>query len=576
MVNHSEHKVRKINTYLSRMFDKENIPFGLSSYCSLIFIFLLETLIFVAAVKSNVADIYPRFNDQIQYLSDSYLVYEKYLNEGLLAGLWYGIREPAAQGITHRFFALIAFMLFGASRLSALLVNLFAFMLWQAITFSTMRKTNFTINVAWISMALLLCLQYSWLNVPGSALDFRLDHLAMCFMGISIMAAVKSDGFLSRKWSILFGLAVGITILTRFLTAVYFLGIALFLILVYLRSQSSHDRIKNILIAMVVAFVLIAPIFLHNYILIYNYYVVGHLTGVESDIRASGKGFLESLAFVINGVIGFESISFWFILLLIPFIGYVVFGRKLINNLGGLGFIHQDVKENWQALGLTFFIVPLLMLALHKQVSPAVLGILVPGIFVLVMSFLAPLIAFFERCTVYLQARRYLVIFLVGISFSLGFFNYTYLLLYSSSSREFISDSMKLNLIVDDIYERLVKSGIKEPTIASDRVTDFLDAQIFRVIIYERKKVWLPLVMTLPTGIFKENDQFLMERLYKSDLVFVTDSSNVEGSYPYDEQMQNLYPKLLLYCEENMVKLGRYHFFDRDITLYARPSLALD
>lgn len=540
----------------------------------LFFLFLLEAIIFGVAVNRNIAEVYPRFFDQIQYLSESYLGYEHYKQNGVLAALWYVLSQPAAQGALHDFFALIIFIFVGANRVTALFVNFFVFMFWQAITFSAIKQSNFSSNVAWFGVALLLCLQYPWLaDNPGSAFDFRLDHMAMCLMGISIMAAAKSDGFLSRKWSILFGIFVGITILTRFLTAVYFTVILFLLICAYAGKANYLVRLKNMLFAACVAFLFVIPFFVHNFDYIYNYYVVGHLTGIESTIRDSGKNVLGRFWFVLNGTFEFQGNLFYAVIISIPLIFYF-FRRKEKDKFGirNTGITNNDLAQNWRTIGIIFFLSPLITLSLHTQISSAVLGILTPGIVLLVISFLAPILNTWERKSVSDQ-QNWGVVIVVITTLTLGFSNYAFRILNPPYSKNFMSESKQLNLVVDFIYDKIINSGLKEPKIASDQVTDFLDAQIFRVIIYERKNAWLPLVMTLPTGIFEEDPQLLLNRLYQSDFVFLTDNTAIVGGFPYDKQMRTLYPVLQRYCESTMKLVGKFHFYGRDISLYSKPSL---
>lgn len=544
-----------------------------SEYGLLFLLFSLEAVIFDVAVNANIVEVYPRFNDQIQYLSESYLGYEHYKQNGVLAALWYVLSQPAAQGALHDFFALIIFIFMGANRVTVLFVNFFVFMFWQAITFSAIKQSKFSSNVAWLGVALLLCLQYPWLaNNPGSAFDFRLDHMAMCLMGISATSAAKSDGFLSRKWSILFGILVGLTILTRFLTAVYFTIALLLLVGAFAHKANYPARLKNMLLAASVAFLFVIPFFFHNFDYIYNYYVVGHLTGVESVIRDSGKGVLDKFLFVIKGAFEFQGYLFWIIIFSIPPITYF-FHRKEIVKFDARNLNRSDKNQvkNWRTIGIIFLLSPLITLSLHKQISSIVLGILTPGIILLVISFLQPLLAAWERKSASVQHNRGIAIVVIT-TLTLGFSNYTFRMLNPSHSKEFMSESKQLNLVVDFIYDRIIDSALKDPKIASDQVTDFLDAQIFRVMIYERKNVWLPLIMTLPTGIFEEDSQLLLNRLYQSDFVFLTDTA-ITGAFPYDKQMRTLYPVLQRYCESTMKLVGKFHLYGRDISLYSKPSL---
>lgn len=537
------------------------------------FLFLLEGVAFGVAVNCNIADIYPRFNDQIQYLSEAYLGYEFYRQNGLLPGLWHTLSNPAAQGALHDFFALIILSLTGANRTTVLLVNFFVFMLWQAITFSAIKQSRFSNTVAWFGVALLLCLKGPWLaSKPGSIFDFRLDHMAMCLMGVTIMAAAKSEGFLSRKWSILFGVFVGLTVLTRFLTAVYFAIVLILLISVYIFRDDYRARLKNIFLAAFIVIVLVVPFFLYNFDYLYNYYVVGHLTGAESAIRDPGMSVSEKFLFAVSGAFKYQGYLFWGVTVSIPLVSYLFLriAGDVIADKSPISATWRSMT-NWGATGIIFFVSPLLVLSLHKQISAIVLSILTPGVMLFALSFLAPILAAWERKLDTIQRSGCVAtVLLVAV---LGCGNFALRILNPPYSSAFIEESEQLNLVADLIHDKVISAGLKEPKIASDQVTDFMDAQIFRVMIYERKKVWLPLVMTLPTGIFEEDSQFLLNRLYQSDFVFLTNSMPNAGGWPYDKQMRNLYPVLLDYSESHLALVGKFHFYGSEISLYSKPSL---
>src|SRR5947207_1369347 len=59
--------------------------------------------------------IYPRWNDQIQYLTECYTGFEFARLHGFWRGLWATLINPSAQGTLHDFYALIAFTLAGGA-----------------------------------------------------------------------------------------------------------------------------------------------------------------------------------------------------------------------------------------------------------------------------------------------------------------------------------------------------------------------------------------------------------------------------------------------------------------------------
>src|SRR6185295_6957002 len=112
------------------------------------------------------------------------------------------------QGTLHDFLAIFAFMIAGPSRSTALALNMLALIAWQAALFFAVVRASGSRRFACAAAMLPLALAGPWQNIPGSAYDFRLDHLAMCALGITTALALLSDGFRSRNDTTRFGFAV--------------------------------------------------------------------------------------------------------------------------------------------------------------------------------------------------------------------------------------------------------------------------------------------------------------------------------------------------------------------------------
>src|SRR5688500_20319227 len=92
----------------------------------LVLTFALEFVVFDQFGARRHTSVYPRWNDQIQYLGDSYTAYEFAESRGVVAGLLNALTNASAQGTLHDFFALIVFLVAGPSRSAALSVNVLA------------------------------------------------------------------------------------------------------------------------------------------------------------------------------------------------------------------------------------------------------------------------------------------------------------------------------------------------------------------------------------------------------------------------------------------------------------------
>jgi hypothetical protein len=110
------------------------------------------------------------------------------------------------------------------------------------------------------------------------------------------------------------------------------------------------------------------------------------------------------------------------------------------------------------------------------------------------------------------------------------------------------------------------------PRVAVDHITDALDAQVLRVVIYERHHVLVPLEMTLPTGIAEPAEADVSGRLANSDFVFVTDGDTA-GPYPYDRKLAALRPNVHGWCLANLRPAERFTLLGRRMVLYQRREL---
>jgi hypothetical protein len=129
-----------------------------------------------------------------------------------------------------------------------------------------------------------------------------------------------------------------------------------------------------------------------------------------------------------------------------------------------------------------------------------------------------------------------------------------------------------VNAIADRIYARSRAANLQPPRISVDYVTDAFDAHAFRVIVYERKRVWVPFDIRLPTGIAEPSDALVIERLGESDFVFLTEEAPV-GVYPFDKKLVAMRPVVREWCEANLRATERFTLFGRRIVLYQRREI---
>ena len=497
--------------------------------------------------------VYPRWHDQVQYLSESYTGYEFVQSRGVPAGLLNALTNSSAQGALHDFFAIVVFLFAGPSRSAALSVNLLALIAWQIAIYLAVSRSTGSRPLALASMMLPLALTGPWENIPGSAYDFRLDHMAMCGLGISAAAGVLTNGFESRRASGWFGIAVGLTILTRFITGTYFglifLGLAAWIYF----GADRKNRGFNLLRAGLFASVLAVPFLWLNYEVLREYYWIGHYVGPESAIRNPNLGLIRSFRFVIDQ-------------LALRHLG-LFFGAIALTGAIVLTLIRSRTREagsrSLWIIGALFVAAPMVILTFHPQKSEVVVSALVPGVIVLVIA------AWDIAARRANPVSRWIFAGVVILA-ALAFYTRAQRLVAYPPSIQ--ADIRRVNTLADQIFSRSMAAQLKPPRISVDYVTDAFDAHAFRVIVYERKRVWAPFDIRLPTGIAEPPEALVMERLKESDFVFLTESDS-SGIYPFDRKLAAMRPTLRAWCDANLRGVERFTLLGRSMVLYQKREI---
>ncbi|MBL9189281.1 MAG: hypothetical protein JNK23_17495 [Opitutaceae bacterium] len=522
----------------------------------LVALFAAEFFIFDQFGSRRFTGVYPRWNDQIQYLGEAYAGHEHARAHGLAAGLWHTLVNPSAQGTLHDFFATLVFAVAGPSRSAALAVNLFALIAWQAALFFAVARTTGSRSLALAAAALPLALAGPWADIPGSAYDFRLDHLAMCALGIASAAALLTEGCRARAWSLAFGVAVGFALLTRFLTGTYFALIFAGGLAWIAAGDERRRRLANLALAAGAAFAIAAPLLWLNREWVWNYYWIGHYVGPESAIRSQGFGLGQSLAFV-GGQLGERHLGVFFGAL-------VVLGAIAFRFLRGRDEPNAKSAPPLWTVGGLFLAAPGLVLTLHQQKSEVVVSALAPGVIVL-------MIAAWHALARPAPGRPTIGLVAAGVMLAaLAFFTQRQLRpAFDAAARE---EFRHVITLADTIIRRGRAAALPESRVAVDHITDALDAQVIRIIGYERHHVWLPFNMTLPTGIAEPTEAEVMARLALSDFVFLTEEAPA-GGFPFDRKLAVLRPQTHAWCEANFRAAERFTLFGRRMVLYQRREI---
>jgi len=538
---------------------------------SLALVFMLaEFLLFDAMTSRHHASLYPRWSDQIQYLTEAYTAHEHAREHGLLSGLAFTLKKNAPQGTLHDVAALFAFKVAGsASRSAALSLNLLVFLAWQAALLFTLPRLTGSRALGWVAFGLLLCVAWPWSAEAGSAVDFRLDHAAMCLLGLASCCALLTDGFRRAGWSLAFGAAVGVTLLERFLTGAYFAPVFVALAVWLAAGEARWPRLRNLGLAGLAAAALAGPAFWLNRTAIHTYYWVGHVAGTESTVRDRGFDAWHSLKFVF-GHLGGMHLGAWFGWTALGLTAVAMAAFALVPRRPAAGW-----NRDWLFTALAFLLLPAVVLVLHRQKSEFVLGVLVPGALLLLLWAWSQLWQRLDFTTGPSWHRLPPVALALAALGSGGVF-FAQKQLTSPHSPEFHASARQVNEIADRIFAASRELGLTNPYIGVDQVVDFVDAPILKVMSYERKKVWVPFVIQLPDSIMADEEAKILYRLRLCDFVLLTDAMPGDGYWPYDKQMRRLYPLVKAWCESNLRHVDSFRLFGRQMSLYQRRDIPRD
>jgi len=200
---------------------------------------------------------------------------------------------------------------------------------------------------------------------------------------------------------------------------------------------------------------------------------------------------------------------------------------------------------------------------LHQQKSEVVVGALAPGLVLLVVA-------------VWIRAARRAperaVVALAGATTIAVLAFYTRQQFTPPYPPAEEADVRRVNALADEVFRRGRAAGLKEVRLAVDYITDALDAQVLRVIGYERHRVLLPMNMTLPTGIAEPDTATVFARLEQSDFVFLTEAAPA-GNFPYDRKLTALRPQLRAWCDAHLRVANQFTLFGRSMRLYQRREI---
>ena len=551
---------------------------GAAGCIAIALLLLAEYGLFRQFALREVVWAYPTNFDQSAALRRSYETFEKVRTDGLFAGIRDRLSQPAPTGVLMPIEAVVLYRFLGPSRLSALTVNFLHFALFQVVLLYTLRWWSGRWAPGWLGLGLLLSASAPF-AAAGGLMDFRMDTLALCLWGVFMCAVIRSGVFAQRGWSIAAGAVAGVLVLVRFLTLAYVAGVLtlLFFFLLTRRSRGGPSREAaagtstpgGVVAAGLMMSVVALPALAGNMESIRNYYGPGHFFGVERQIwlRAQGLStagdkllyYPRSLAYDHAGP-----------LLLWMCTAAVVVAAVLARTPkeSPEDTPRSDVVTAEVFVG-SCFLVPLTVLTVAAVKSPVVASILVPPLLWITLVLVIRLTGALRGRRIPPLRERALAV-LSALAVLLGAWHQVDRLRRPGPLAGQRRDISELLSLYDAIGEHSRRLGWSAPRVSMDRIAEFLNPGLVPAVVYERRGLLLGYNGALGSRIFAITEQDALALAEGSDFVVVTDDGPDLSPFPFESSMRAIRPSLRRLCDARFARLGDFHFFGRQATLYAR------
>ena len=523
---------------------------------------------------------YPQNFDQAVFLDRSYETYDRMIHQGLLAGLLHGAGfrggAPVPNGALIHLQAAILFRVLGPGRLTGLELNFFYFALFQFVLVQTVRYLGGSWAKAFISLALLLTAG-TILQDTGGIMDFRIDFITFCLFGIFICLVLRAGIFASLGWSLAAALAASYTIAFRFITLAYFPPIFLLMFAIIAwgamrhRAQANRKadavrRLRNLLAAGILAGIVIAPVLIHHWSAIDNYYLRLHAAGQQRYIRARMFNVADvggALTFYPHSVArhhaGYVFLGFAAILVILG----AAMGRK--------SAISTEPSTPRYASGPAFgFVLACLLIPLAALTCDVDKNAAVGSILVGPLLWLAVLGALRVRIPPDDKLRVRSAIGMAGASMAVAIMMQC---IFYRRHSDFTRHRPEVTSVLD-LYERIGALShahrSESPAVANDSFADYLFPPAINVMTYERHGYLLHARETLATDVVAKSPGQILASLEKCDFALITRRLTPKriGS-PFDQSIEWASAQSNAYCKKNLVRVEEIRVMERDVTLFA-------
>ncbi len=542
-------------------------------FLSLLSLCLIQYYLFKSFVKYEIINFYPANYDQTSYLLLVYHLFENIKTSGFHTIFLPGDILPT--GILFPLQALLSFFILGANRFSALLPNFLYFIIMQITVFFTAKKLFGSYSYSFILLGLILTL-----NTPfwsGGIVDFRMDFLAFNLYGILTCLFLLSQNFLLRQWVIYLALTVVLLILLRFITFIFLLPIACFLVIQFTYSyrlrQNIQDklcakkRLINLLIFFSIILIFIVPCFIITGNELYQYYVISHLS--EKQFRSVAHHSIWQFIKFYPTVIKNQHIGHMgkiAIKLLIAFAFLTLILRQIISFKKNY-FLYRPITMMDLFTLLLLIACPILILMLDPVVSFVVCGIVgIPLLLLLVSLFFYmtyPL-------TIYWPLPLNIVASFILI---LGLIYQWQAYVIHREKDQTLKDSANITQLYENIGNYAIQHHWSDIKLSMDFVTDYLNYGSFITLYYEKNgKLLTILTERMGSDLFSPlSKEQALASLKASNVVILTVGKfpdKKQAFFPGIQSIAYFRPQLAQYTTQHFSYFGHYVFKGYEHNVY--------
>lgn len=568
----------------NKLTNKSNII----SFLMVLALIVLQWLLFSSYIERELMQTPFVQGDGVWYLSQSYEIYDKFINEDLYPVDDFKQRWGPLLNIT----ATVFNSLFGPSRTAALATNIIVFLAWQVLIFYAFKRISGSSLWGLFVFGFCLCLQAPFFEM----FKFQRDFITLGTFGVFIATVLISDTFLNRHWSLASGCIVAIMILFRYVTlsylaVIYFFMTLVFVFIVLYKRRGNRDasfymiRLINILLSGFVVLILIAyPIYLAKETLFLEYLKNFTNSKIIIETYNMGMGKSERVFVLLSDYIN-TSLGPLFVRVVVMFllISFVVSMMRVVRF--GFSYWVSEIKNSPMMksmnsnLFLLFtgscFIIPFTFFCLYSTAHKVfMISMAAPGL-TLVCFLLVTL-----NCGMLQQKNKKITLSILSaialISILFGVWNQVNQYTTISYPREHRQDIDEISRMYDDIYERCMRYNLTTPAISTDFLEDYTLGGCLNLKTYEYEK---RRVLISPHPLLGYPIEYPIELnnsiglIMASDFIVLnpeTDNIKKWGRYQFVHSMEKYRSVIREKVKENFSLIGNYVIGGQTVELYSK------